>query len=118
MPSHLDVDLPDGTDDAGYLDRLGESLQQVAASGPYDLAIFLAGADPFGGDRLGRLALTKPGLAARDRAVLSWCRAHAMPVAIAMAGGYAPQIDDIVDIHAATVELASETYRSQASSKL
>lgn len=113
MPSHLDVDLPDGTNDEAYLSKLAQSLEKVDASGPYDLAIFLAGADPFGGDRLGRLGLTKAGLRARDHAVLTWCQAHQLPVAIAMAGGYAPQIDDIVDIHAETVGLASSASRGQ-----
>ncbi len=117
MPSHLDVDLPDGTDDESYLIQLGRALAVVESAGPYDLAIFLAGADPFGGDRLGRLSLTKAGLGRRDRAVLSWCRDRKMPVAIAMAGGYAPDVNDIVDIHAATVEVASEFCQGDLSSK-
>ena len=67
------------------------------------LAIYLAGADPFEGDRLGKLALSKAGLAARDRFVLLAMREAGIGVAIAMAGGYADNLDDIVDIHFSTV---------------
>ena len=105
-PSHLDIDLPDGTGDDAYLAALQNGLQQVFASGPYDLVIYLAGADPYLGDRLGRLKLTKEGLRQRDQIVLKTCRDHTAAVAIAMAGGYAPDVNDIVDIHAQTVKEA------------
>jgi len=62
FPSHLDVNLDDGTQDIQYLSALEQGLSQVFDAGPYDLAIYLAGADPFVGDRLGKLALTKEGL--------------------------------------------------------
>jgi acetoin utilization deacetylase AcuC-like enzyme len=104
--SRLDVELDDGTGDAAYLATLAVALPHAIASARADLAIFLAGADPFAGDRLGRLALTKPGLAARDRRVLDLLAAAGIPVAIAMAGGYADNIDDVVDIHFATVTTA------------
>jgi acetoin utilization deacetylase AcuC-like enzyme len=102
-PSHLDVDLDEGTDDAVYLIKLQQGLEAVMASGPFDLAIYLAGADPFEGDRLGKLRLTKGGLIERDRIVLDHLVARRIPTAIAMAGGYAPNVTDIVDIHAATI---------------
>jgi acetoin utilization deacetylase AcuC-like enzyme len=106
-PSHLDIDLPDGTTDRDYLKQLDHGLTEVFRHGPYDLVIYLAGADPFEGDRLGRLKLTKPGLLQRDELVLLRCRELKLPVAIAMAGGYAPNVSDIVDIHAQTLSLAS-----------
>lgn len=106
--SDLDVALDDGTGDAVYLAALDGALAEVLASSGADLAIYLAGADPWEGDRLGRLALTKDGLRRRDRLVLGACRDAALPVAIAMAGGYAPRIEDIVDIHLQTVRLAAE----------
>lgn len=112
-PSDLDIDLPDGTGDDEYLAALDAALEKVADFGPYRLAIFLAGADPFANDRLGRLSLTKTGLRLRDQRVLQWCGRHQIPLAIAMAGGYAPEIDDIVEIHAATVEIASAACRGQ-----
>lgn len=111
FPSDLDVPLDDGTDDAHYLRKLAESLArldlEMDQEGPFDLAIYLAGADPFEGDRFGRMSLSKVGLKQRDETVLAWCRQRSIPVAIAMSGGYAPDIDDIVDIHAATLAVAS-----------
>jgi acetoin utilization deacetylase AcuC-like enzyme len=108
MPSHLDIDLPDGTTDEAYLSQLARGLSEVFLNGSYDLVIYLAGADPFEGDRLGRLKLTKPGLLARDEMVLDECLERSIPVAIAMAGGYAPNVNDIVDIHAQTIAAANQ----------
>jgi acetoin utilization deacetylase AcuC-like enzyme len=110
--SDLDVDLDDGTGDTAYLAALRIALPHALERSRPDLAIYLAGADPFHGDRLGKLALTKAGLAARDRYVLTMLRSAGIPVAIAMAGGYADRIDDIVDIHFATVALALELWGS------
>ena len=105
--SDLDVELPDGTGDEAYLAALGDALAEVFARAEPDFVIYLAGADPFEDDRLGRLALTRAGLAERDRQVLGACRRRGVPVAIAMAGGYARNIDDTVAIHAATVLTAN-----------
>ncbi len=120
-PSDLDIELPDGTGDQPYLDQLRWGLEQVFAHGPFDLAIYLAGADPYQGDRLGRLALTIPGLLARDECVLDACRDQAIPVAIAMAGGYCPDVNAIVTIHGQTLAAASrrcqQTRQSPASSR-
>lgn len=107
-PGDWDVALPDGTDDETYLAALDAALDGIFAQGPFDLAFYLAGADPFEGDRLGRMQLTKQGLQQRDRSVLQRCCRAGLPVAIAMAGGYAQQIEDIVDIHAATIRIALE----------
>ncbi len=111
FPSDLDIDLPDGTNDDDYLTALFNALSIVLTHAPFDLAIYLAGADPFEDDKLGRLSLTKEGLAARDRLVISELRSRNIPTAIAMAGGYAHSIDDIVDIHARTIRIASEHCR-------
>jgi acetoin utilization deacetylase AcuC-like enzyme len=73
-----------------------------------DLAIYLAGADPFEGDALGRLKVTKAGLEARDRMVLGRLRGEGLPVAVSMAGGYSKLVEDIVEIHATTVAVARE----------
>ena len=105
--SDLDVALPSGCDDAGYLDALARHLPIALQRARADAVLYLAGADPFLGDRLGLLALTKAGLAERDRQVLEACRRAGLAVAISMAGGYAPEVDDIVDIHARTVQMAS-----------
>ena len=105
--SDLDIHLPDGTGDDAYLAALSDGLAQALERSAAELAIFLAGADPFIGDRLGRLALTRDGLARRDELVLTTCRDAGLPVAVTMAGGYARELDDIVDIHFRTVEIAA-----------
>jgi acetoin utilization deacetylase AcuC-like enzyme len=101
IPSDLDVDLASGTGDDDYLAELDRALD-VALAGDYDLAFFLAGADPWEGDRLGRLSLTKPGLRARDELVLT--RLREIPTVVVLAGGYAPDPEDTVDINAATLD--------------
>ncbi len=103
--SDLDVALPDGTDDGEYLAALERGLEEALDHG--DLAIFLAGADPFEGDRLGRLSVSKEGLTERDRLVLESCRERNLPVAVTMAGGYAKKVEDTVDIHFQTVKRAA-----------
>jgi acetoin utilization deacetylase AcuC-like enzyme len=105
--SDLDIELPDGTGDRSYLDQLERGLGEALARADADLAIYLAGADPYLDDRLGRLALTKQGLLARDRMVLERCRGAGIPVAVTMAGGYARDIADTVEIQFNTIETAA-----------
>jgi acetoin utilization deacetylase AcuC-like enzyme len=104
--SDLDIELPDGTGDTPYLEALERGLRQAFGRAGADLVVYLAGADPFVGDRLGRLALTKEGLAERDRMVYDYSQRAGLPVGVTMAGGYAPQIEDTVDIHYETVRIA------------
>jgi acetoin utilization deacetylase AcuC-like enzyme len=106
--SDLDIALVDETGDEFYLETLANALPQITDRSQPDLAIYLAGADPYFDDTLGRLALTKEGLLERDRLVLEHCRSKGIPVAITMAGGYAKNVDDTVDIHFRTVKLAAE----------
>ncbi len=103
--SDLDIALADGTGDEAYLAALDRGLNVALARFSADLAVYLAGADPFWEDSLGRLSLTKSGLLARDRLVLDHCARVAMPVAVAMAGGYARSLEDTVDIHFNTVSV-------------
>jgi acetoin utilization deacetylase AcuC-like enzyme len=105
-PSDLDVALPDGAGDDAYLEALDAGLEHALAHSAADLAIYLAGADPFVGDRLGKLSLTKLGLEQRDRLVFERCRRFSLPVAVVMAGGYGKDIHDTVDIHVNTVRVA------------
>ena len=107
--SDLDVELPDATGDADYLNALDVGLERSLALACADLAIYLAGADPYAGDTLGRLALSQEGLAARDRLVFDQCRAAGLPVAVVMGGGYAKNIQDTVAIQLNTVKIATET---------
>jgi acetoin utilization deacetylase AcuC-like enzyme len=108
--SNLDLELENGADNRSYLDALVNSLTACLMSFNADLVIYLAGADPYRKDRYGRLSLTKAGLAQRDRIVLGRLNENRLPVVITMAGGYAPDIQDIVDIHFQTIETALECY--------
>ena len=104
--SDLDIGLPDDTSDADYLAALTDGLTESIQRANADLVIYLAGADPFIGDRLGRLSLSKSGLAARDTLVFEACAAACVPITVTMAGGYGRDVSDTVDIHFQTVELA------------
>ena len=106
--SDLDVELPDGTGDAAYLQALEAGVCRALSAAQPDLAIYLAGADPFEGDRLGRLSLSKNGLAQRDRLVFELCHCAGVPVVVTMAGGYARRITDTAEIHLASVRIAAE----------
>jgi acetoin utilization deacetylase AcuC-like enzyme len=106
-PGDLDVSLEDGTGDEMYLAALEPAVDRSLSCARADIAIYLAGADPHEGDRLGRLALSKAGLAARDRIVFDACRRAGLPVVVAMAGGYGRDVHDTVDIHFNTVQMAA-----------
>ncbi|HMO14114.1 MAG TPA: histone deacetylase [Pirellulaceae bacterium] len=104
--SDLDIALPEGTSDAKYLDALERGLASVFRLFTPDICFYVSGADPFSDDRLGRLKLTKRGLAQRDSLVIESMNHYRIPVVVTMAGGYAKQIDDIVEIHFTTVSTA------------
>jgi len=104
--SDLDIALADGSGDTIYLEALEQALAFLSNQG-IEFLIYLAGVDPFEGDRLGRLTLTKEGLALRDQRVMAFVREQGIPIAIAMAGGYANPIDDTVQIHYQTIQIAS-----------
>ena len=106
--SDLDVDLPDGCGDDDYLHALERALDELEQRFEPGLVIYLAGADPHEGDRLGRLKLTWDGLEARDRRVFDWAWQRRMPLAFAMAGGYGARIEDTVQAQVNTFKVATE----------
>ncbi len=112
-PSDLDIALPDGTGDEAYLEALAAALPQVIEAARAEAAVYLAGVDPFAGDRLGRLSLSAEGLAARDRMVLQTLSQAGVAIAVCMAGGYAESAETIADLHFQTVTLAADVARSQ-----
>lgn len=109
--SDLDVDLPDGCGDADYLHALEGALDVLAQRFAPRLVIYLAGADPHEGDRLGRLKLTWDGLEARDRRVFDWAWQKGVPLAFAMAGGYGMRIEDTVQVQVNTFRAAMQYWR-------
>jgi len=106
--SDLDVALPDGCQDGDYAAALEQALDELARRFEPGLVIYLAGADPHEGDRLGRLKLSYDGLEARDRRVFDWCFSRRLPVAFVMAGGYGVKIEE-------TVQVQLNTYRTALS---
>lgn len=108
--SDLDIELPDGTGDDAYLEALEFGLERALALAAADLAVYIAGADPFSGDTLGRMALSKAGLAARDRLVLDACSRAGAPVAVVMGGGYARDVGDTVAIQLETVRITMQLH--------
>lgn len=107
VPASFEIELEDGAGDDEYLSMLGDALPSALAAAGADLVVYLAGADPHAGDRLGRLCLTGDGLARRDEIVLELCRSIGVPVALTIAGGYGHDIRDTVTAHVRTAAIAS-----------
>jgi acetoin utilization deacetylase AcuC-like enzyme len=112
--SDLDVALPDGAGDDEYLALLAQYMPGIVEAHRPGLVFYVAGADPYEGDRLGRLKLTMDGLRARDALVFDTCRAAGFPVAVSMAGGYAADVEATVTIHASTIREAARHTRPRA----
>jgi acetoin utilization deacetylase AcuC-like enzyme len=107
--STLDIELADGTSDREYLETLEQALPRVFLHDP-DMVFYLAGADPFEDDKLGRLKMTQTGLSERDHMVMEFARDRGVPLVTAMSGGYAMDIVDTVAIHANTIRAAKTVF--------
>lgn len=105
-PSDLDIALADGAGDEVFLKELAAGLERSIDRAYAALVIYVSGADPFQGDRLGRLDLTQAGLRERDRMVYDACFRAGLPAVTVMAGGYGRDIDETVEIHLGTIEEA------------
>jgi acetoin utilization deacetylase AcuC-like enzyme len=114
--SNLDVELPDGTHDAEYLECLARHLPAVFAHDP-EIVFYLAGADPFAKDKLGRLALSVEGLRERDAYVLRECYQREIPIVTVMSGGYGKDINDTIEIHCNTIRVVKEIFESQVATR-
>ncbi len=111
QPSRLDVGLPDGTGDEGFLDALSTHLPGVLDAAGADLLFYQAGVDPLAEDSLGRLSLTHAGLRERDRRVLQAAWSRSLPVVLTLGGGYAKPLSATVDAHVGTYEVAQAVFR-------
>lgn len=114
--STLDVELADGTSDEEYLDTLATHLPKVFAHDP-EIVFYLAGADPFAGDKLGRLALSINGLRERDAYVLHECHKREVPIVTVMSGGYGKDINDTIEIHCNTIRMVKEVFEFGVASR-
>jgi acetoin utilization deacetylase AcuC-like enzyme len=110
--SSLDVELEDNTGDEAYLGALTRNLPCVLEHEP-EIVFYLAGADPYSGDRLGRLAVSIDGLRARDEYVLQTCQTRALPLVTVMSGGYGENISDTVEIHCNTIRAARSIFEPE-----
>jgi len=115
--SSLDVELADGTGDEEYLSVLSSHLATVFQHDP-EIVFYLAGADPFAGDKLGKLSLSIPGLRNRDECVVRKCYEQEVSMVTVMSGGYGKQIRDTVEIHCNTIRAVKEVFESQLTSAL
>ena len=104
--SDLDIGLPDETGDEAYLAALHKGLEILDASFKPNLIIYLAGADPHEGDRLGKLSVSKDGMLQRDECVFQYGLDRQIPIAFSMAGGYGKEIQSTVDVHFQTIQTA------------
>ena len=114
--STLDVELRDGTSDAEYLETLATHLPRVFESDP-EIVFYLAGADPYEKDKLGRLALTIDGLRERDAYVLRECYEREVPIVTVMSGGYGKDIDDTIEIHCNTIRMVKEIFERRVATR-
>jgi acetoin utilization deacetylase AcuC-like enzyme len=107
--SSLDIELEDDTNDQSYLDSLAQHLPSVFEHEP-EIVFYLAGADPFAGDKLGKLSLSINGLRERDSYVLQKCFDHEVPVVTVMSGGYGKVLDDTIEIHCNTIRMVKQIF--------
>ncbi len=109
--SNIDIGLCDGVRDHDYIDMIEQGVSRALFASNPDLAIYISGADPFVGDRLGKLSISKAGLAKRDSMIMRLLQDAGLPVAVVMGGGYAKNVHDIVDIHLETVRITASLAR-------
>ncbi|MBK7706500.1 MAG: histone deacetylase [Acidobacteria bacterium] len=110
--SDLDIELADGTSDVEYLETLHEALHRIRLHDP-EIIFYLAGADPYENDKLGRLSLTMEGLRERDELVLNYAKSLDLPIVTTMSGGYGATIDETVEIHANTIRAVRNVFLSR-----
>jgi acetoin utilization deacetylase AcuC-like enzyme len=108
--SHLDIGLPDGTEDDAYLKILFNILPRVIDQHRPELIFYQAGVDILTTDRLGRLSVSREGCRKRDKYVMEICKNNKIPLVVTMGGGYSPQLSHIIEAHANTFRTATEVY--------
>jgi acetoin utilization deacetylase AcuC-like enzyme len=108
VASSLDIGLPDGMEDATYLDTLAQALDKLQRAARWDFVFYNAGVDPHREDRLGRLSLSDEGLAARERMVIERFRQVGTPVCGVIGGGYSRDIEALAARHAILFRVAEE----------
>jgi acetoin utilization deacetylase AcuC-like enzyme len=108
--SDIDIGLDIGVGDEEYIEKLGTALETIHTDFQPNFVIYVAGADPFIFDQLGNLRLTIEGLKKRDELVIRAAHKNNIPIIAVLAGGYAENIDDTVEIHCNTARVFNEIY--------
>jgi acetoin utilization deacetylase AcuC-like enzyme len=108
--SDLDIPLPDGTDDEAYLRILSDTLPKLIEEVKPDFAFYLSGVDILDTDKFGKLKVSLAGCRQRDKIVFELLHQEAIPVTVAMGGGYSPDIRTIVEAHCNTFRLAKDIF--------
>ena len=116
VQSTLDVELPDGTADDEYLKTLARHLPAVFAHDP-EIVFYLAGADPFAKDKLGKLSLSIDGLRERESYVLRECYEREVPIVTVMSGGYGTDINDTIEIHCNTIRMVKNVFETPVATR-
>jgi acetoin utilization deacetylase AcuC-like enzyme len=110
VQSDLDIGLKDGTNDSIYLPLLKNTLNMLIEKVKPDFAFFLSGVDILESDKFGKLKVTMNGCKQRDEIVFSKLQQHQIPCAVAMGGGYSPDVRTIVEAHCNTFRMAKDIY--------
>jgi len=108
--SDLDIGLANFTGDKVYLEHLYQHIPKIIKEHKPELILYQAGADPYEGDQLGALKVTQQGLKRRDEFIIRSTREAKLPIAVTLGGGYAANIQDVIDIHCQTVQTLKEIY--------
>jgi acetoin utilization deacetylase AcuC-like enzyme len=108
--SNLDVELPDGTGDKIYLEKLDFHLKKLLDEVQPDFLFYQCGVDILESDKLGRLSLSLEACRERDRLVLDLAKRNDIPLVASMGGGYSKDIRVIIEAHSNTYRLAKEMY--------
>lgn len=114
--STLDIELADGTSDDEYLRALSTNLPAAFQNDP-EIVFYLAGADPYAGDKLGRLSVSIEGLRERDAFVLHECYEREVPIVTVMSGGYGKDINDTIEIHCNTIRMVKQIFQSRLATR-
>ncbi|MGB3340360.1 MAG: histone deacetylase [bacterium] len=109
--SDIDIGLDIGVGDAEYIEKLGTALETIHTDFQPNFVIYVAGADPYIFDQLGNLKLTIEGLKKRDELVIRAAYKKNIPIIAVLAGGYAENTDDTVEIHCNTARVFFHLYK-------
>jgi len=108
--SDLDIPLPDGISGQEYLEILEKTLPMLLETVQPNFIFYLSGVDILSTDKFGKFNISIAECKRRDEMVLNMAYDNKVPIAIAMGGGYSPDINDILQAHCNTFRLAANLF--------